>query len=293
MQSNNERSNVRIIGCGHCRNIGESEWKDHNVSRCPILEKIQCFSCKNYGHTRSYCPEKKKAKEEQSTPIQVVAPAVNCWANILKKALTEEDKAAVEAEDKKVKDAYQKILEKKKKEKHDAWLQKKAKQEEYLKLKQQQYALEQEQEEKNFVLFKTHMQFEHGYNWIYLFEEPHEKPIPRSFHERIEKMIQEDRKEEWEMEQAENKRWEAEKAEKAALKEKMKSELSPELYKRWKKDFEYDEIDTWCQNGSEQYSMDQRMIYRRLEEGKIWLKEQMRIGTISKDKEGNYQYYSF
>ena len=292
MQINNEKSNVSVRGCGHCRNIGESKWKDHNVSRCPILAKIQCFGCKNYGHTRGYCPEKKKASNLPSKLIVALPPA-NCWANIVKKTLTEKEKALVEAEDKKVKEAYQKVLEKKKKMKHDAWLQRKARQEEYLKLKKQQYALEQEQDNKNFGLFKTHMQFEHGYNWIYFFEEPHDKPIPISFHERIQKMIDEDRQEEWEMEKAENARWEAEKAEKKALKEKMKAELSPELLKKWKKDFEYNEIDTWCQNGSEQYSMDQRNSYRRRKEGEVWLKEQIKIGTITKDEEGNYQYYSF
>jgi hypothetical protein len=289
MQSNNEKTSVGVVSrtCGHCKNLGVPTWNTHTVRGCPVLAKTQCFRCKKNGHTSGYCPEKKSQSEKDvhlSPSMKVEAPPANCWANIVKSSLTPEEKAAIDLEARKNEEARIMRLENERRKKHEAWLERKAKKDAYLKQKQ-------EHEDKNFALFATHMQYEHGYNWFNRFEEPCDKPILRSFHERIEKLIEEDRIAEWEIEKAAEERWAKEQEAKKALKKEMKSTLSPEEYRKWKQDYEYDEIDTWCQNGSDNYCMGLKQDSRRMEAGKIWLKEQMQLGTITKDKDGNYKYY--
>ena len=328
-------STVRgVRGCGHCRNLNLPNWNEHNVNKCPELARTMCSDCKKYGHTKRYCalrqneaamkiintPEMQasiKSAVDNVTMIsggnapvrgitsvcgnisaRVNAPPGNAWALAAKKAMTTDDKAVTDSIEAKVKAD---IAEKKRME-HDAYLERKARRER-LELARKDCI------DKNFAIFQKHMYYLYGPDWIQYFDEYSDKPIHSEFYEKINALREEDRRLEFYVEQLAAKReiMEAEerrnKAEEFnALKQMKKLSLSPADFKIWCKEarfekewHEMEETDIWLYRCSDDYSRGCRMDSMREAEGKIWLEEQLKIGTIKLLENGtyNYRFYRF
>ena len=312
-KTGNNRYGTAVIGCGHCRNLKLPDWAEHNVRECGQLAVTKCGCCKNLGHTTSYCPNamNKKYKKIMDTPemkasIDVAfanmtvissAPLGNSWANLVKKSLTPQERAAAEEADRKVKEQERLKMEENKRKEQKAYLERKARRE----------RLELDRKEctdKNFAIFQKHMYYVYGPNWIHYFDEYSDKPIHSEFYEKINALLEEDRRLEFYVEQMEARKEMMEEKEKRiraaefnALKKMKKLSLSPRDYKRWLEEAEdekewqeMEEMDTWIYNCSDDYSRGCEMDSRREEEGKIWLAEQLKIGTIKLLKDGTYSY---
>jgi len=316
MQSNTDKRTsgaTAIRGCGHCRNLQRSDWRGHNASGCPQLAVTKCGCCKKMGHTTRYCvvrqnelamkiintPEMQASIENAIANMTIISstPLGNSWANLVKKSLTPQEKAVVEEENKKVKEQeILKVQERKKKE-HEAYLERKARRE----------RLESARKdciEKNFALFQKHMYYVYGPNWIQYFDRYSDKPIHSEFIEKVDALLEEDRKLEFYVEQLAAKReiMEAEDrrektAEFNALKQMKKLSLSPADFKIWCKEAklekewqDMEETDMWLDRCSDDYSRGCQMDSRREAEGKIWLAEQLKIGTIKLLENGTYNY---
>jgi len=280
------------MNCAHCVNLNLNA-TGHRVKSCPVLASTMCRNCNQLGHTVRYCP----TRDIINTPAQID----KSWANLVKKSLTPEERVAVEEENRKVKEQEILKAEQRKKKEHDAYLERKARRE----------RLEQARKdciEKNFAIFQKHMYYEYGNNWIQYFDAYSDKPIHKEFIEKVDALLEEDRKLEFYLDQfaakreimeAEDRRENA--AEFNALKQMKKLSLSPADFKIWCKEaklekewHEMEETDIWLDGCSDDYSRGCQMDSRREAEGKIWLAEQLKIGTIKLLENGiyNYRYYT-
>ena len=276
------------MNCAHCVNLNLNA-TGHRVKYCPVLASTMCRNCNQLGHTVRYCP----TRDIINTPAQID----KSWANLVKKSLTPEERVAVEEENRKVNEEVLKVAEQRKKKEHDAYLERKARRER-LELARKDCI------EKNFAIFQKHMYYLYGHNWIQYFDEYSDKPIHKEFIEKIDALLEEDRRLEFYVEQfaakreimeAEYRRNSAE--EFNALKEMKKLSLSPTDYKIWhmeakleKEWQEMEETDIWIDMCSDDYSRGCQMESRREAEGKIWLAEQLKIGTIKLLENGTYNY---
>jgi hypothetical protein len=284
-------NNVVINGCGHCRNL-KMPWTKHNVSDCPVLAETTCPSCGNKGHTSTYCPEKMKVVVEK-----VSEPIANGWAKIAKKAMTDKDLAESAAIELKRKAD----LAEKKKNEHEAYLERKA-------IREQRAKEKKQRDDANYVLYRQHMLYLHGHGWFHKFDERGDKAgeIPEQFYSRVQNEIREDERLDWEMEMRELKEEQEEifrnKMKLQRLKEvrdEKKLTLSPEEFEVWKKKISQDEfkkfneeVDEYLDQGFSAYSQQKWREKMTEENGKRWLDEKMQFGNIVLGKDGKYRYYA-
>jgi hypothetical protein len=237
------------------------------------------------------------ASVRDNISARVNVPLGNAWALAAKKAVTTDDKAVTASIEAKRKAD---IAEKKRME-HEAYLERKARRERL------EFA-RKDCIDKNFAIFQKHRYYVYGPNWIQYFDRYSDKPIHSEFIEKVDALLEEDRKLEFYVEQLAAKReiMEAEaRREKAAefnaLKQMKKLSLSPADFKIWCKEaklekewHEMEETDIWLDGCSDDYSRGCQMESRREAEGKIWLAEQLKIGTIKLLENGiyNYRYYT-
>ena len=283
--------NTSRKSCGHCRNLHLEGWENHHVRACPNLAKTICRNCNEHGHTSGYCPNVRK---QQSDPT----PVVNGWANIAKKAMTPEDQAINYAFEAKIKSD---TAEKKRKE-HEAYLERKERRESIAKMKK-------EREDAAYAIYRQHMWYKYGHKWYFKFEEGTEgsNEIPDPFYNRVQQEIQEYYRVYYEMQdeaEKERKQKEATKAAaKAAEKAEKKATLSPEEYRKWKREKMlqeedeneecfYNGLDDWLDRGWCDYTQEKWITNQREANGKIWLEEMMQAGKIVIGKDGKYKYYA-
>jgi len=307
-----KRTSGAVRGCGHCRNLQRSDWTGHIAKECPQLAVTKCSYCKKLGHTTNYCftrqdelamkiintPEMQESidKAFQNMTIiggaslaQASAPVGNSWANLVKKSLTPEEKAAVEEENRKVKEQELLKIEERKKKEREAYLERKERREERAKQKKAQ-------EDANYKLYVQHMWYENGPNWYHNFESgsSREKEIPDPFYHRVQQEIAEDYKVHYEMEAEADKEWREKEAAKGAEKAKMKSTLSPEKYQEWKEEKYWkfnEEVDDYLDRGFCEISEEGWITRQREKNGKIWLEEKMKDGEIVLGADGKYKYF--
>ena len=287
------KSQTAIRICKHCNNLGMKN-TDHHVSKCPVLAETTCFLCKKKGHTSGYCPEK-KAKASFEVREQN-APVANGWAQIVKKAMTDKDKAESEAAAAKVKAD---IAEKKKRE-HDAYLERKARREAQAKKqkarREAQAKKQKEYDDKRYQLFSRHMFSLFGYGWMHRFHEygSNDIKIPERLFDRLKKEIEEEEEAEWREEQESNKIEYEERAAHDALRCEKMATLSEKEYEKWEDDYwsiNMDEIDDWLDYTANDFSNGLSREDSRIREGKIWIEEKMKEGKIREISEGKFEYY--
>jgi hypothetical protein len=208
------------------------------------------------------------------------------WAQIAKKAITPNDKAMNDALEAKAKSD---AADKKRKE-HEAYLERKARRERIAKENK-------EREDAAYALYKQHMWYLYGNKWFHNFEEGTSRAneIPRPFYDRVQKQIEEDYKDHYEMEAKYEKEQREKKETEAAYKAKMKATLSPNEYQEWKREKwfqEQDELDDWLDRGWCDRMESDWICRQREQNGKIWLEEKMQAGKIVLTKDGKYRYYA-
>jgi len=216
-------------GCGHCRNLKSCDWTKHKVSNCPVLSATTCYSCKNKGHTSSYCHEKKKhiEKFENDFPVLtelkniVVSPITKSWSQIAKKAMIQEDIIESEELERKKTEA----LQKKKRKEYEAYS---------ARVEKRRRRAEQDKinAEKGYTIYATHMRFLHGRNWFYYVCD-----IPLQYRDKVQQLIDEYDEECWRKEK------EAEEEEKKyrELAEHNEATMTDEEYQNWV----YDTTEEW------------------------------------------------
>lgn len=263
------------MNCGHCKNLNIN-FTGHTVKSCHVLASTECRNCKQLGHTARYCSERAIPIAPGLEPVSI--PSFS-WANAAKKAVTEKDIKESES----LKQKQITIQQEKKRQEHEAYLERKEKREAIAKEKQERLM-------RSYGLFCTHMRHEHGPNYLGCIRL---SDAPDCFHDLIEKDRHEHDKLEWEMEKQEKKEakaWEiAQKAKEIEMKYKLQS---PQEFKEWKCNNFHDSADKWLDEGFSQRSHDDFRDQIRKKDCKIWLEEQMTLGKIVLGKDGKYRYYA-
>jgi hypothetical protein len=134
------------------------------------------------------------------------------------------------------------------------------------------------------------MYYLYGHGW-----ESTVQYIPFGFADRVQAAIREAEEENRKEEQEHIQKIKEEEAAREKIDTENKANLTPEEYEAWKKEQHMNmrkEIEEWHDQGLCDYSNYVTMEYRRKEEGKLWIEEQIKEGTITQLPEGKYAYYS-
>lgn len=145
-------------------------------------------------------------------------------------------------------------------------------------------------DDKLYALFSQHMYYLHGHGW-----ESTVKDIPFGFADRVQAAIREAQEEKTKDERQHAQQIKEEEAAREKIKAEKKANLTPEEYETWKKEQHWNmrkEIEEWHDQGLCDYSNYVTMEYKRKEEGKLWIEQQIKEGTIRQLPEGNFAYYA-
>ena len=111
--------------CKICYDMNKhaTEYTSHSVKKdgkvtCPVLLKIECVYCKNYGHTYSYCPNfrtppKKislKTPQRPQKPLQKSQPKKNVFSVLHDVSSDDEEKHSDDDEEKHSDELFDKPL---------------------------------------------------------------------------------------------------------------------------------------------------------------------------------------
>jgi hypothetical protein len=145
-------------------------------------------------------------------------------------------------------------------------------------------------DDKRYALFSQHMYYLYGDGW-----ESTVQDIPFGFADRVQAAIREAEEENIKDEQEHIQKIKKEEAAREKTNAEKKATLIPEDYLAWKEEQRWKmrkENEEWHDQGLCDYSNYVTMEYRRKEEGKLWIEEQVKEGTIRQLTEGNFAYYS-
>lgn len=145
-------------------------------------------------------------------------------------------------------------------------------------------------DDNRYELFSQHMYYLYGHGW-----ESRAQNIPFGFTDRLEKAIREEEEEKIKEEEEHAQKIKEEEAAREKTKAEKKSTLTQEEYQAWKEEQRLkmrQELNDWHDQGFCDYSNHIMMEQRRKEEGKQWIEQQIKAGTIRQLADGKFAYYS-